>query len=95
MERSMGLCSVFVELIFLLSCVSHSVMSDSFESSWTVASQASLSMGFSGQEYWSGLPFPTPGDLPNPGIEPRSPALQADFLPAEPQGKPHIFKRQR
>ena len=83
MERLMGLCSVFVELIFLLSCVSHSVMSDSFESSWTVASQASLSMGFSGQEYWSGLPFPTPGDLPNPGIEAGSPALQADSLPSE------------
>ena len=46
------------------------------------------SMGFSRQECWSGLPFPSPGDLFNPGIEPRSPALQADFLPAEPQGKP-------
>ena len=45
---------------------------------WTVASQASLSMGFSRQEYWSGLPFPTPGDLSNPGIEPESPTLQAD-----------------
>ena len=83
MERLMGLCSVFVELIFLLSCVSRSVMSDSFVSSWTIANQAPLSMGFSRQEYWSGLPFPTPGDLPNPGIEPRSPALQADSLPSE------------
>ena len=45
-------------------------------------------MGFSRQEYWSGLPFPSPGDLPNPGIEPRSPALQADALPSEPPGKP-------
>ena len=45
---------------------------------WTVAHQAPLSMGFSRQEYWSGLPFPSPGDLPNPGIKPRSPALQAD-----------------
>ena len=53
---------------------------------WTVALQAPLSMGFSRQEYW--LPFPSPGDLTNPGIEPRSPALQADYLPAEPQGKP-------
>ena len=44
-------------------------------------------MGFSGQEYWSGLPFPSPGDLPNPGIEPRSPALQADALTSEPPGK--------
>ena len=83
MERLMGLRSVFVELIFLLSCVSRSVMSDSFASSWTIANQAPLSMGFSRQEYWSGLPFPTPGDLPNPGIKARSPALQADSLPSE------------
>ena len=47
-----------------------------------------LSMGFSRQEYWSRLPFPSPGDLPGPGIEPRSPALQADALPSEPPGKP-------
>ena len=45
-------------------------------------------MEFSGPEYWSGLPFPSSGDLPNPGMEPRSPALQADSLPAKPQGKP-------
>ena len=50
---------------------------------WTVVCQASLCMGFSRQEYWSGLPFPSPGDLPNPGIEPGSPALQADSLPTE------------
>ena len=50
--------------------------------------QAPLSMKFSRQEYWSGLPFPYPGDLPDPGIEPESPALQADFLPSEPPGKP-------
>ena len=55
---------------------------------WTAAYQASLSMGFSRQEYWSGLPFPSPGDLPDPGIEPRSPALQAEALPSEPPGKP-------
>ena len=55
---------------------------------WTVAYQASPSMGFSRQEYWSGLPFPSPGDLPNPGIEPVSPTLQADALPSEPPGKP-------
>ena len=54
----------------------------------TIAYQASQSMGFSRQEYWSGLPFPSPGDLPNPGIEPGSPALQADALPTEPPGKP-------
>ena len=51
---------------------------------WTVACQASLSMGFFRQEYWSGLPFPSPGDLPNPGIEPWSPALEADALTSEP-----------
>ena len=55
---------------------------------WTITHQASLSMEFSRQEYRSGLPFPSPGDLPNPGIEPRSPALQADSLLSEPPGKP-------
>ena len=55
---------------------------------WTVAYQAPPSMEFSRQEYWSGLPFPSPGDLPNPGLEPRSPALQADALPSELPGKP-------
>ena len=53
---------------------------------WTVARQAPLSMGFSWQEYWSGLPFPFPGDLPEPGIIPGSSALQADSLPPEPPG---------
>ena len=56
---------------------------------WTVAYQAPPSMGFSRQECRSGLPFPSPGDLPNPGTEPRSSALQADALPSEPPGKPH------
>ena len=56
---------------------------------WTVAHQAPLSMGFSRQEYWSGLPCPSPDDLPNPGIEPGSPALQADLL-SEPPGKPNL-----
>ena len=60
-----------------LSCV------QLFATPWTVASQAPLSIGFSRQEYWSGLPFPSPGDLPKPGIEPRSPALQADALSSE------------
>ena len=54
---------------------------------WTVAYQAALSMGFSRQEYWSGLAFSSPGDLPNPGIEPGSHALQTDTLPSEPPGK--------
>ena len=54
----------------------------------TVAYQASVPMGFSRQEYWSGLPFPSPGDLPDSGIEPGSPALGADALTSEPPGKP-------
>ena len=54
---------------------------------WTVAGQAPLSMEFSRQEYWSGLPFSSPGDLPDPGIEPGCPALEADSLPSEPPGK--------
>ena len=66
---------------------SRSVVSDSFAIPLTIAYQASLSMGFSRQEYWNGVPFPSSGDLPDPGIEPRSPALQADALPSEPPGK--------
>ena len=56
-----------------------------FATPWTVAYQASQTMGFSRQEYWSGLPFPSPGDLPNPGIQPGSPTM---LLPSEPPGKP-------
>ena len=59
---------------------------------WNVARQAPLSMGFSMQVYWSGLPCPPPGDLPNPGIEPRYPAPQADSLPSESPGKPHMVR---
>ena len=59
-----------------------------FATPWAATCQAPLTMGFSGQEYWSGLPFPSPGDLPDPGIKPRSPALQADSLPTELRGKP-------
>ena len=62
-----------------------------FATPWTIAWQAPLSMGFSRQEYWSGLPFPSPGDLPKPGIEPGSPALWADALSSEPPGKPLHF----
>ena len=58
-----------------------------FVISWTVAYQAPPSMEFSRQEYWSGLLFPSPGDLPHPGIKPRSPELQADALPSEPRGE--------
>ena len=57
---------------------------------WTVTHQAPLSVGFPRQEYWSGLPFLSPEDLPNSGIEPRSPALQADSLPSEPPGEFYI-----
>ena len=60
-----------------------------FATPWTVTYQAPRSMGFSRQEYWSGLPFPSPGDLPNPGIEPGSPALKVDALTSEPPGKPN------
>ena len=63
----------------------------SFVIPWTVACQVPLSMGFSRQEYWSGLPFAPPGELPNPGIEPRSPTLLADALPTEICEKSHIF----
>ena len=62
--------------------IGRTVVSDS-AIPWTVARQAPLSMDFSGLQYWSGLPFPSPGNLPNPGIKPGSPALQADSLPTE------------
>ena len=68
-------------------CVNHSVMSDSLEPPWTVAHQASLSMEFSRQVHWSGLLFPSPRHLPNPGIKLGSLALQADSLPTEPLDK--------
>ena len=63
-------------------------MSYSLVTPGTVAPQVPLSMGFSRQEYWSGLPFPSPGDLHNPGTEPRCPVLQADSLPSEPPTEP-------
>ena len=66
-----------------------SVMFDS-ETPWSVTSQAPLSMEFSRQEYWTGLPFSPPGDLPNPGIEPVSPALAGKFFTTAPPGKPYV-----
>ena len=85
------MCSFY--LIFFPNCCGFSCV-QLFVTLWTVACQAPLSMGFSRQEYWSGLPFPSPGDLPDPGIEPRSPALQADALTSEPRGKPfHSFMK--
>ena len=71
----------------VICMLSRSVVSNAV-TSWTVAHQAPLFMGFSRQEYWSRLPFPSPGDLPDPGIEPGSPSLQTDSLPPEPPGKP-------
>ena len=73
----------------MLSCV------QLFETPWTVAYQAPPSMGFSRQEYWRGLPFPFPGNLLDPGIEPGSPAFQADALTSEPPGKPRQNKAPR
>ena len=71
-------------------------MSDSFVTLWAVACQAALTMGFPKREYWSGLPFPSPEDLTEPGIEPESPVLQAascitaGFFTTEPPGKPVV-----
>ena len=62
---------------------------------WAVACQAPLSVGFSRLEYWSGLPFLSSGDLPNPGIEPGAPSFQADSLPPEPPGKPYPQSKKR
>ena len=71
--------------VFVISCFSCIGL---YMTLGTVAHQAPLSMGFSRQEYWSGLSCPPPGDLPNPGIKPRSPTLQTDSLPTKPSGKP-------
>ena len=77
------------------ACQSQSEVAQSCPTLWDpmdcVAYQASPSMGFSRQEYWSGLPFPSPGDLPDPGIEPRSPAMRADALPSEPPGHKYLL----
>ena len=81
-------CSEVRLLTFSWLSESESEVAQSCPTPWTVAYQAPPSMGFSRQEYWSGLPFPSPGDLPDPGIKPRSPAVQADALTSEPPGKP-------
>ena len=65
-------------------------MSGSLVTPWTVVNQAPLSMGYPRQKYWSGLPFPSPGDFPDPGIEPLSPALAGRFFTTEPPGKPKL-----
>ena len=74
-------------LLLLFSC---EVMSDIFAIPWTIACQAPLTMGFSSQKYRSGLPLPSPGDLPDPGIELVSPALVGRFFTTEPPGKPSV-----
>ena len=75
----------------LFSFVQAQSLSWVFAAPWTIAWEAPLSMGFSRQECWSGLTFPPPGDLPHPGIEPRSPTLQADSLPLSHLGSPKLF----
>ena len=81
----MSTARVFICVVCVCEPLSHVQL---FVTPWTVACQAPLSMRFSRKEHWSGLPFPSPGDLPDPGIEPRSPALEADPLVSEPPGKP-------
>ena len=81
----------FSSLISHAFVLSHLVVSSFLQSFWTVACQAPLSMGIFRWEYWSGLPFPLPGDLLNPGIKSRSPASEVNYLPAEPSGKPSSF----
>ena len=71
-------------------CYVTAIISDSFMTLWVAAHQAPLSMEFSKQDYWSGLPCPTPGDLPDPRIEPSLPVSQVDFLPIEPPESPYI-----
>ena len=84
----------FKEASFSNVCVKSLSCVRLFATRETVARKAPLPMGFSRQEYWSGLPFPSPGDLPNPGIEPGSPALQAEALSSEPPGKPSSSNNQ-
>ena len=82
---------MILETELLPLSLSRSVVTDSFATPGTVARQAPLSMEFSRQKHWGELPCPSSGDLPDPGIEPRSPALQADSLLSEPPGKPHFL----
>ena len=84
--------SLLVDVLIFSYCVYSKLLSHIrlFGTPWTVTHQSPLSMGFSRQEHWSGLPFPSPGDLPNAGIKQGSPALQVDSLPSEPPEKPLI-----
>ena len=83
-DNQESLTTKFYERLKVKGKVSHSVVSDSFVTPWTVTHQAHLFMGFSRQVYWSRWPFPSPGDLPDPGIELRSPTVQAESSPTEP-----------
>ena len=78
----------FLDYLVPACVLSHFSRVRLFAALWTVAHSSPLSVGFSRQEYWSGLPFPSPGDLPHPGINPGLPALQSDSLPSKPSGKP-------
>ena len=79
--------SVAYKVVLVVELLSHVLL---FVTPWTIAHQVPLSMGFSRQEYWSQLPFLSPGYLPNPGIEPMSPALAGGFFTTEPPGKPSL-----
>ena len=83
-QGELGTTFSSVYVCYLLSCI------QLFATPWTIACQAPLSTEFSRQEYWSGLLFPSPRDLPGPGIKPRYLALQACSLPSEPPRKPHV-----
>ena len=76
--------------VFFLVCLVTKSCPTLLRSPWTVACQDPLSMGFSRQEYWSRLPFPSPGDLPDLKIEPESPGMAGRFFTTEPPGKPHL-----
>ena len=82
-----ALTLTLISILLLLFLLCHPVMSNSFVSPWTIASQPPLTMGFSSLDYWTGLPFLSPGDLPDPGIEPMSPSLAGGFFTAEPSEK--------
>ena len=84
------ICGFYLDremLVYMLSCFSHDQL---FVTPWTAAHQAPLFMRFSRQEFWNGLPFPSPRDLPDPGNKPGSPALWANSLPSEAPGKPNL-----
>ena len=79
-------------IVHILNCCYCSVVSYTFATPWTIACQVPLSMGFPRQQFWSGLPFPSPGDLRNPVNEPMSSALAGRFFTNEPSGKPSCTK---